>query len=179
MRGQNFIRAQQNTRGKDKLFINFRGNWDMQKVITLLKSGRAQRPTSCSYQTSLNIWRQQMPWTFTLCLFRNKTIPLDKLEGTWHVKHHGKKCHLMNPSHALGRRITWLKKSCPLCIHLVWPCLSSKMLGAIGTRGEIDAALPCVHLPTTKVTQKSFIRWTQVPFAGAALIMCGFPICRW
>lgn len=36
-RGQNFVSAQQNTRGKDNLFINFRRNWDMQKAITLLK----------------------------------------------------------------------------------------------------------------------------------------------
>lgn len=37
VKGQNFISVQQSTRGKDKLFINFRRNWDMQKAITLLE----------------------------------------------------------------------------------------------------------------------------------------------
>lgn len=48
----------------------------------------------------------------------------------------------------------------------------------LSTKGDADAAFPHAH-PPPKVREESFVRWTQASFAGAALILRGFPTHRW
>lgn len=148
------------------------------KQLLFWSRGRAQRWTSWSYQKPLKFEDSKSPGP-SLCISSERRYLLQhKAKENWNVKHHQEKWHLTNPSSALGRGIMWPKRSCPLCRHLAPPRSTSKMLEAISTKWDMDAVLARVH-PPAKVTEKSFTGWTQVSFAGAVLIMHGFPTHRW
>lgn len=118
---------------------------------------------------SLNIWRQQMPWTFVS--LRTKAIPSVWVKGNWQVKHKWQKGHLMNPSCASAwhwRRAALLHSPGPSPFDQ-WDAEST------GTKRGMEAAVPHVHPPAAEVREGSSISWTWFSFTGAALIMCGFP----